>query len=99
MITAKEQALQTQINNKASTSDLNTTNGNVANLSNSKADKNGGVAQITDTVAHTNLGTSAGAKQSDINIAIDNKIGALNSVEFVRTVTTILSNIFSYLCI
>lgn len=87
-ITSKEQALQTQINNKASTSDLNTTNGNVTNLSNSKADKNGGVGQITDTVAHSNLGTAAGAKQSDINIAIDNKIGALNSVEFVRTVTT-----------
>jgi len=87
-ITSKEQALQTQINNKASTSDLNTTNGNVTNLSNSKADKNGGAGQITDTVSHSNLGTTAGANQSDINTAIDNKIGALNSVEFVRTVTT-----------
>lgn len=76
------------LNNKANQSDLTTTNGNVTNLSNNKADKSGGASQITDTVAHSNLGTNAGANQSDINTAIDTKIGALSTVEFVRTVTT-----------
>ena len=90
-ITAKEQALQTQINNKASTSDLNTTNTNVSNLQNNKANKANGVAQITDSNAgnYSNIGNlSNGATQQAINTAIDTKIGALSSVEFVRTVTT-----------
>ena len=40
-----------------------------------KADKTGGAGQITDTNAHSNLGTSAGATQAQINTAIDTMIG------------------------
>ena len=81
-IITKEQALQTQINNKASTSDLNTTNGNVTNLSNNKADKSGGVAQITDSTAgsYSNIGNlSNGATQKQINTAIDNRMGGMQT--------------------
>ena len=41
-----------------------------------KADKTGGVSQITDPNAHSNIGTSAGATQSQINSAIDSLIGS-----------------------
>lgn len=81
-IITKEQALQTQINNKASTSDLNTTNGNVTNLSNNKADKSGGVAQITDSTAgsYVYIGNlSNGATQKQINTAIDNRMGGMQT--------------------
>lgn len=40
-----------------------------------KADKSGGASQITDPNAHSNLGTSANATQSQINTAIDSMIG------------------------
>ena len=40
-----------------------------------KADKTGGASQITDSTAHSNIGTSAGATQATINSAIDSKIG------------------------
>ena len=40
-----------------------------------KADKTGGASQITDTNAHSNIGTSAGATQAQINTAIDTMIG------------------------
>lgn len=37
-----------------------------------KADKSGGVQQVTDNNAHSNIGTVAGATQGAINTAIDN---------------------------
>lgn len=52
-----------------------------------KADKSGGAGQITDTNAHSNLGTSAGATQATINTAVDTKIGALTTVELLQVVT------------
>lgn len=74
-ITSKEQALQTQINNKASTSDLNTTNTNVTNLGTNKADKTNGATQITDNTAYGNIGTAANVTQHAINSAINTKLG------------------------
>ena len=88
-ITTKEQALQTQINNKASTSDLNTTNGNVSALSSGKVDKSNGADQMTDSSAYPRLGTSANATQKTINSAINTKIGQLLDFELVEIVQTL----------
>ena len=41
-----------------------------------KADKTSGASQITDPNAHSNIGTSAGATQAQINTAIDSLIGS-----------------------
>lgn len=46
-------------------------------------------SEVTDSNAHTNLGTSANATQSAINTAIDTKIGSLLSVELIEVVTTL----------
>lgn len=43
-------------------------------------------SEVKDSNAHSNLGTSANATQSAINVAIDNKIGALLSVELLQVV-------------
>lgn len=55
-ITAKEQALQTQINNKASVTDLNTTNGNVSSLQSAMDNK---VDKVTGKGLSTNDYTAA----------------------------------------
>lgn len=77
--------LQTQINNKADSttvSSLSTTVG-------TKADKTGGVAQITDANAHTNIGTSANATQGAINTAIDSVIGSLSNIRAIQIVSSL----------
>ena len=90
-IISKENALQSQINNKASTSDLNTTNSNITNLQTDKADKTNGASQITDNNAYSNLGTSANATQSAINTAIDGKIQELKNIELYEVVSSLPS--------
>ena len=45
-------------------------------------------ADVKDSTAHTNLGTSANATQSAINTAIDTKIGSLLSVELIEVAST-----------
>lgn len=45
-------------------------------------------ADVKDSNAHSNLGTSANATQSAINTAIDTKIGALLSVELIEVAST-----------
>jgi hypothetical protein len=74
--------LQSQINNKADTSDLN-----------SKADKTNGVSQITDTSAgsYTNISTTLtnASTQAEINSAINTKIGTLMDLDWIVVVTTL----------
>ena len=56
-----------------------------------KADKTGGVAQVTDANAnnYTNIGSlSSGATQQTINNAINTKIGTLQSFNFIEITTT-----------
>jgi hypothetical protein len=72
--------LQTQINNKADS----TTVSNLATTVSGKADKTGGVAQITDTNAHTYINTSANDSQATINTAIDTAIGNLQSIKAIE---------------
>src|SRR5436190_2054319 len=59
-------AANTYTDNKVATIDLS-----------AKADKTGGVGQITDTVDHANIGSVAGNTQASINNAIDAKLGAI----------------------
>lgn len=77
--------LQTQINNKADTSTVSALSTTVGN----KADKTGGVAQITDANAHTNIGTSANATQGAINTAIDSVIGSLSNIRAIQIVSSL----------
>lgn len=49
-----------------------------------KADKTGGVQQVTDANAHGNIGTSSGATQGAINTAIDSVIGSLSSIRAIE---------------
>lgn len=73
-ITTKEQALQTQINNKASQSDLNTTNGNVSTLQ----------SQMSSKASQSDLDTTNG------NVAtLQSKVDALENVELVKIVSTL----------
>lgn len=61
----------------------------ISDVSN-KADKTGGVAQVTDANAnnYTNLGTLlSGATQQEINSAINTIIGALKGADFIRVVS------------
>jgi len=46
-------------------------------------------ADVKDTNAHSNLGTSANATQATINTAIDTKIGALLAVELVEVTSSL----------
>ena len=77
------------LNNKANQSDLNTTNGNVTSLQSNKADKVGGVQQITDNNAHSHIGTIANSTQGEINTAIDTAIGNLQSIKAIEVVSTL----------
>lgn len=43
---------------------------------------------VTDSTAHANIGTSAGANQATINAAIDTKMGSLLGVELIEVVST-----------
>lgn len=74
--------LQSQINNKASTSDLN-----------GKADKTNGASQITDSNAssYTNISTSLtnASTQQEINSAINTKIGTLMGVDWIVVVSSL----------
>lgn len=54
-----------------------------------KADKTGGVQQVTDTNAHSHIGTSANATQGAINTAIDSKLSELVDINFVTVVQTL----------
>ena len=65
-ITAKEQALQTQINNKASTSDLNTTNGNVSSLQTAVNNKT--VVVEEQTTAETGFMKTYVVKQGGVQV-------------------------------
>ena len=81
-------SLQTQINNKADTSTVNTLSTTVGN----KADKSNGASQITDNNAnnYTNIGSlSSGASQQAINNAINTKIGMLIDVDIYEIVQTL----------
>lgn len=73
-ITSKEQALQTQINNKASTSDLATTNGNVSNL----ASQLSGKANQSDlNITNNNLS------------ALESKVDSLDNVDLLEIVQSL----------
>ncbi len=77
--------LQTQINNKADSSTVSSLSTTVSG----KADKTGGVQQVTDSNAHSNIGTSANATQGAINTAIDSIIGSMSSIRAIEVVTTL----------
>ena len=72
--------LQSQINNKADTSDLS-----------AKADKTNGASQITDTSAgsYTNISSTLtnASTQAEINSAINTKIGTLMGVDWIIVVS------------
>ena len=86
-ITTKENALQTQINNKASQSDLNTLSSTV----NGKADSvhTHSSTDVTEASALSNIGTSANASQHTINESIDNIIGNLTGADIIKVVTAL----------
>lgn len=80
--------LQTQINNKADSTTVSALSTTVG----TKADKSGGVAQITDSNSanYTNIGSlSANATQQAINSAINTKIGNLIPVDWITVVSTL----------
>lgn len=80
--------LQTQINNKAETSTVNS----LSNTVDGKADKSGGASQITDSNSstYTNIGSlSANATQQDINNAINTKIGTLMGQDWIIVVASL----------
>ena len=82
--------LQSQINNKADSSTVSALDTTVQG----KADKTGGVAQVTDSNSanYTNIGSlSANATQQTINNAINTKIGTLMNVDWIIVVTTLPS--------
>lgn len=87
-IDTKIGGLQSQINNKAETSTVTSLTTTV----NGKADKTGGVAQVTDANAnnYTNIGViPANSSQQSINSAINNAIGNLKSIKAIEVVSTL----------
>lgn len=83
------------ISGKANSADLATvaTSGSYTDLSNipetfAPTAHEHSSADVKDSNAHTNLGTSANASQSAINTAIDTKIGSLLAVELLEVVGT-----------
>jgi len=86
-ITTKENALQTQINNKASQTDLNSLSSTV----NGKADSvhTHSSSDVIEASALSNIGTSANASQHTINESIDNIIGNLTGADIIKVVTTL----------
>lgn len=84
------------ISGKANIADLATvaTSGSYADLENipetfAPTAHEHGAADVKDTNAHANLGTSANATQAAINTAIDTKIGALLSIELIQVEATL----------
>lgn len=81
--------LQTQINNKADTSTVNSLSTTVSN----KADKTNGASQITDSNAsnYSNISQSLtnASTQADINSAINTKIGTLMDLDWIVIVQTL----------
>ena len=88
-ITTKENALQTQINNKASQSDLNTLSSTVSGKADSVHTHSS--TDVTEASALSNIGTSANASQHTINQSIDNIIGNLTGADIIKVVTTLPS--------
>ena len=86
-IITKENALQTQINNKASQSDLNTLSSTVSGKADSVHTHTTG--DVSEASALSHIGTSANASQHDVNSAIDSIIGNLTSAELINVVTTL----------
>ena len=86
-ITTKENALQTQINNKASQSDLNSLSSTVSGKADSVHTHSS--SDVVESNALTHIGTSANATQHDVNSAIDSIIGNLTSAELINVVTTL----------
>jgi len=86
-ITTKENALQTQINNKASQSDLNTLSSTVSGKADSVHTHTTG--DVSEASALSHIGTSANASQHSINASIDNIIGNLTGAEIIKVVTTL----------
>ena len=86
-ITTKENALQTQINNKASQSDLNTLSSTVSGKADSVHTHTS--TDVTEASALSNIGTSANASQHNINIAIDNIVGNLTGADIIKVVTAL----------
>lgn len=84
------------ISGKANISDLHAvaTSGSYADLENipetfAPTAHEHAAADVKDSNAHTNLGTSANATQAAINTAIDTKIGALLSIDLIQVETTL----------
>ncbi len=79
------------VSGKVNASDLATvaTSGSYTDLQNipetfTPASHTHAASEITDSTAHSNLGTSANATQATINSAIDSKIGDLLAIELVE---------------
>ena len=86
-ITTKENALQTQINNKASQSDLNTLSSTVSGKADSVHTHSS--TDVVESSALSNIGTSANATQSAINSKLDTIVGNLTGADIIKVVTTL----------
>ena len=86
-ITTKENALQTQINNKASQSDLNTLSSTVSGKADSVHTHSS--TDVTEASALSNIGTSANATQSAINSKLDTIVGNLTGADIIKVVTAL----------
>lgn len=86
-ITTKENALQTQINNKASQSDLNSLSSTVSGKADSVHTHSS--TDVTEASALTHIGTSANATQSAINSKLDTIVGNLTGADIIKIVTTL----------
>ena len=86
-ITTKENALQTQINNKASQSDLNSLSSTVSGKADSVHTHSS--TDVVESSALSNIGTSANATQSAINSKLDTIVGNLTGADIIKVVTTL----------
>ena len=88
-ITTKENALQTQINNKASQSDLNSLSSTVSGKADSVHTHSS--SDVVESNALTHIGTSANTTQSAINSKLDTIVGNLTGADIIKVVTTLPS--------
>lgn len=86
-ITTKENALQTQINNKASQSDLNSLSSTVSGKADSVHTHSS--SDVVESNALTHIGTSANTTQSEINSKLDTIVGNLTGADIIKIVTTL----------
>lgn len=86
-ITTKENALQTQINNKASQSDLNSLSSTVSGKADSVHTHSS--SDVVESNALTHIGTSANTTQSAINSKLDTIVGNLTGADIIKIVTTL----------